>query len=127
MRGRLVVSLYFYLLDFLHTLYILSPVKLWLNTNLTATEFQEIILSWRSVERPGCMAFSGSWVRRFPLCKLNFYTRFSLKVWDTQTGCLQFSCKHSGSEYILSCDVSQDDSKLLSGSVDRYAKVNYGL
>ena len=31
--------------------FILNPVKLWLNANLIATEFQEIILSWRSVER----------------------------------------------------------------------------
>ena len=40
-----------------------------------------------------------------------------------QSGSLQFSCQHSSEEYVLSCDVSQDDKKLLSASVDKYAKV----
>ena len=49
---------------------------------------------------------------------------YIIQVWDMQTGSLQLSCQHSSSEYILSCDVSQDDKRLLSASVDRYAKVN---
>lgn len=47
-------------------------------------------------------------------------------MWNVQNGSLELSCAHSSSEYVLSCDVSQDDKRLLSASVDRYAKVtNY--
>ena len=44
-------------------------------------------------------------------------------MWNVQSGSLELSCPHSSSEYVLSCDVSPDDKKLLSASVDRYAKV----
>ena len=44
-------------------------------------------------------------------------------MWNVQNGSLELSCAHSSSEYVLSCDVSQDDKRLLSASVDRYAKV----
>lgn len=47
-------------------------------------------------------------------------------MWNVKNGSLELSCVHSSSEYVLSCDVSQDDKRLLSASVDRYAKVtNY--
>ena len=44
-------------------------------------------------------------------------------MWNVKNGSLKLSCPHSSSEYVLSCDVSQDDMRLLSASVDRYAKV----
>ena len=44
-------------------------------------------------------------------------------MWDVKNGSLKLCCPHSSSEYVLSCDVSQDDKRLLSASVDRYAKV----
>lgn len=36
----------------------------------------------------------------------------TLKVWNVQNGSLELSCPHSSSEYVLSCDVSQDDKRL---------------
>ena len=47
-------------------------------------------------------------------------------MWNVQNGSLELSCCHSSSEYVLSCDVSQDDKRLLSASVDRFAKVTKG-
>ena len=129
--GRSTCSKSIFLLTWLsaYPLYTKSSqivVKRYPDCNRISRDNPVVAFSWKDEALAAWLSVAPGW-RLFPLCKLNFYTRFSLKVWDTQTGCLQFSCQHSSSEYILSCDVSQDDSKLLSGSVDRYAKVNYGL
>jgi len=47
----------------------------------------------------------------------------TLKVWEAQTGTLDFTCCHSDQDYLLTCDVSSDCKKLVSASVDCFAKV----
>lgn len=48
----------------------------------------------------------------------------TLKVWEAQTGTLEYTCCHSNKDYLLTCDVSADCTKLVSASVDCFAKVN---
>ncbi|XP_032220712.2 apoptotic protease-activating factor 1 isoform X2 [Nematostella vectensis] len=47
----------------------------------------------------------------------------SLKVWDAKTGNLEFTCCHSSTDYVLTCDVSHDSQRLISASADCFAKV----
>ncbi|XP_078683491.1 apoptotic protease-activating factor 1-like [Branchiostoma floridae x Branchiostoma belcheri] len=47
----------------------------------------------------------------------------SIKVWDIMWGMNEFSCKDENEQWVLSCDLSPDESKIASTSVDRVVRI----